>query len=374
MARHDTRGKRRAALVLLLISVVAVGCGGSDSAPTSPTPTTYTLSVQVRNEQQTAVANALARIIDGSNAGRNATSDQSGLATISGLSPGGFTLEVTAAGYGQAAQAVTLSGSQTVTVQMKLTPNLPPVIASLVVQGTYPNEPQNYVDAGEVATVTAKIVDSETAADKMTYEWKADVGTITGTGGNSAKWQPPSNVGGSGVTSATLGVTVIEKYGPSDSLENKVSSEVKVSVHDSKKESADVASVFLADFSNSLVSADTAVRNFSASLCAAGKAEEFAQITDNRKRFKITSSAIGQATTIVNFGGTCNLGKPGDSCVSMTCEWRSTYIDPTDPKFGTSDHVKGVCYLTTVFDSTRDAWKMCWSNFTGDLLPTGWRF
>jgi hypothetical protein len=365
MERHDGWATRLGVLGLLAMTAA---CGGGKSTPITPSPTTFTLQVQVRDEQQRGIANALVRVTDGLNAGRNATTDQSGLATLSNLSAGGLTLEVTASGYGQVNQGVTLTGSQTATVQMKLTPNTAPIITALVAKGTLPNEPANYVDATEVATVTVSVSDPETPAERMTFEWKSDVGTFTGTGA-SVKWQPPGNVGGSGPSSATLSVTVIEKYGPGDTLENKAASTVRVVLHDSKKESGEVSKLFLDEFSNSDIKAETVVRNFSGTLCPEGKTAELGQVADNRRDLKITFAAIGQPTAFVNFGGTCELGMPGDACVNMTCEWRSTRLAT-----GVSEHVKGTCYLTTVYDRDRDAWKLCWSSFSGSLLPTGRRF
>ena len=114
-------------------------------------------------------------------------------------------------------------------MQLKLTPNTPPAITALVAKGSLPNEPLNYSNAGEPLTVTATVSDAESTVDQLTFEWKADSGTFTGTG-PSVKWQPATAGGGGGVT-ALLSVTVIEKYGPSNSLENKATSTLSVTVH-----------------------------------------------------------------------------------------------------------------------------------------------
>ena len=362
MERHVRRAARLA--VLALLPLLAVACGDDNKPPVTPTPTTFTLTVAVRAEVgQQPVSGALVRIVDGANAGRNATSDQSGNAVIAGLSTGSFNIEVTAAGFGQLAQPVSLSANETVTVAMKLTPNPPPVIAAIVAKGALQNEPANYSDAGESLTVTANVTDAETTPDKLTYEWKADAGTFTGTG-QTVKWQP-ATTGGSGGASAMLTVMVTEKYGPGNAVENKVSASQKVVIHDSRKESGDLSTLFLNDFSNSTVSADTATRNFSsATYC--GKVDETKQISDNRATLTITRYAIGSPVVTLNFGGTCSGNYVGDACISSTCEWWST-VKAT----GATEHVRGICNLTTIYDSGRDAWRLCHSTFSGSYVPSG---
>jgi hypothetical protein len=350
-------------LVVLALLPLLASCGG-DKPPVTPTPTTFTLTVAIRAEVgQQPVTGALVRIIDGTNAGRNATSDQSGNAVITGLSSGSFNIEVTAAGFGQLAQPVTLSANQTVTVAMKLTPNPPPVIAAIVAKGALQNEPANYSDAGEALTVTANVSDAETTPDKLTYEWKADSGTFTGTG-QTVKWQP-STTGGSGGASAMINLTVIEKYGPGNAVENKASASQKVVIHDSRRESGDLVSLFLNEFSNSTIPADQATRNFSsASYC--GKTQETSEIADNRAKYSIDRAVIGSPLVTLNFSGTCFGMYPGDACVTSTCEWWSK-IRAT----GVTEHVSGSCNLTTIYDSGRDAWRLCISTFSGKLLPSG---
>jgi hypothetical protein len=341
---------------LAVLPVLSAACGGD--SPTTPTPTTYSLTVQVRNEQGGAVPGALARISDGANSGRNATSDATGNATMTGLSLGAFTLEVTASGYQDVKQSVTLSATLTTAVTLKVTANAPPVV-TLAVKGTLAKEPSGYVDLSETATATATVTDAETAADKLTYEWSATSGTVTGTG-PSVQWKPAS------AGAATLTLVVIEKYGPSNLLENRVTTTAKAAVHDGQKESGDVTTLFLKEFSDSTIPAATVVRNFSDS-CAAGKADEVADISDNRARYKILSNVIGAASVSLNFSGTCSYAsKPGDACVIQPCEWTSQVLAT-----GASEHVRGTCYLTTVFDAPKDAWKLCWSNFQGVLLPSG---
>jgi hypothetical protein len=281
---------------------------------------------------------------------------------------------VTASGYDTLTQSVTLTASKTMTVQMAVTTNVAPVINSIVAKGSLSGEPSNYSDAGETLTVTASVTDTETAPANLTYQWTADSGSFSGSGA-TVTWQP-ATTGGSSGASAILTLTVIEKYGPSNTLEHKVSKSVKVVVHDSKKESGNVCKLFLTEFSDSNISAAVATRNFSTSLCPDGSADELKDVTDNRLRYTILDHVLGDPVVTLNFGGTCSYAsRPGDACVSMYCEWKSTVLATS-----TTEHVGGTCYLTTVYDPNIDAWQLCWSNFKGTSMITGkavgdrWRF
>jgi hypothetical protein len=358
---RKARVARRAAF--LLAGLLVGGCGQSPVAPTA-----YSLTVLVRNEQQTPVAGAQVRISDGLNAGRTATSDATGNATLGNLQAGPFTLETSASGYQTVTQPVSLTASQALNVTMRFAPNTPPVVA-VVVKSSYPNAPAGYVDLTESALLTASVVDPDSTPDKLSYEWTATSGTFTGTG-MSVQWKPGS------AGTATLTLLVIERYGPSNLLENRVTTTARVTVHDGKKESGDLTTLFLTEFSNSSLAAETVVRNFSSTYCAPGRAEELQQIIVNRNQLVITSSTISPPSARLNFAGVCDGFKAptsGDACVTHSCEWISRYRSS-----GAVDHVKGTCQLTTVFDSAQDSWKLCWSLFDGVQVPSGlpskWRF
>lgn len=355
MLRHD-RWARLA--VIALLPLLAVACGG-ESTPITPTPTTYTLTVQVRDAGQRTVAGALVRITDGLNAGRNATSDQNGQASLTGLSAGGFTIEVTASGYGQTTQPVTLSSSISVTVELKLTPNTPPVITSLVAKGTFANAPANYSEAGEPLTVTVAVSDPETATDKMTFEWKADSGTITGEG-PIVKWQPASTGSGSGAN-ASITVTVVEKYGPSNTLENRASSSVSVAVRNGAKEVSDMAYDFLVMFSNSnITDPEVVLRDFSKT--CPGTSSERDDVLKNRREYTIQSYTIGTPSVRVNFGGICSFrSRPGDACAAVPAEWHSLSKIVGDPNYGKVVTSKGTDQVTGVYQGGR--WWLCESDF-----------
>jgi len=161
-----------------------------------------------------------------------------------------------------------------------------------------------------------------------------------------------------------LTLTVVEKYGPSNALENRVSSSVKVVVHDSRRESGELCSLFLREFSDStLTQPSYVVRNFSTSMCPTGTAEELSDVTENRLTRTITRSQIGSPIVTLDFQGTCDWGKFGDACITATCEWWD-YDNATK----TPSHVSGTCLLTTVFEPNTDAWKLCFSNITGERV------
>lgn len=98
------------------------GTGGSGSSPS--TPTTYTLSGRVTTNAPALapIQGATVAVADGPNAAKSATTDGNGAYTLSGLQPGGFTLRISATGYDTTSHSVTLTGNQTLDVQLLDTP------------------------------------------------------------------------------------------------------------------------------------------------------------------------------------------------------------------------------------------------------------
>lgn len=269
----------------------------------------------------------------------------------------GGTADVTVSSGGRGA---TLPGGFTyVDVQ-----NQAPTITSVRAQGTkYQNQPSRYADLDEDIEVSADVSDNETPIPQLRFEWSSTPsgGTFSGEG-RVARWRAPRDVDRTPVA-YTLTVTVIEQYQTVDSngsvvtREHRTSSTVVVQVHNSTKEVADVAGQFLADFSNSSVPPESVVRNFSDN--CSGKSGELADVKENRSTRTITSSNIGAPTVRINFGGTCPFrSRPGDACVTMSCQWTST-VKAT----GKTENTKGTCYLTAVHEAPR--WLLCESEFDG---------
>jgi hypothetical protein len=265
-------------------------------------------------------------------------------------------------------RSATLPGSFTYLVPAN-EPNGPPTIQSLTIKGSRANEPSDFADLGEEVTVSAQVQDAETPADRLTYNWNASSGTITGTG-QTVTWKAPTDV--KTPTTATISLEVVERYqavddsGAEVTRENKVDESEKVDIHDSEREVGGMAVNFLKRFSDSSVSVNVVMQDF---MDCAGATEERTEVDDNRKNFTINSSTVGSATVTVNFGGTC-VGKgtrPGDACASVPVEWRSTRKSD-----GVKVVSKGTDYLTAFYRSHR--WWLCDSNFEGTNTPSGVTF
>ena len=156
------------------------------------------------------------------------------------------------------------------------TPNSPPTIESIVASVL-----RAEVDTD--VTVTATVRDAETPISQMTFEWKTDVGTFSGTG-PIVTWRVPKGA----VTPAnhTIRLTVTETYG--NGQRNVVSGDsAAIRVHDSPKEMGDIVTEFLKRFGDSNVSTTACLTDFHDGLCSVGKNAEMNDIDYNRKHYVI---------------------------------------------------------------------------------------
>jgi len=353
---------------------LAASCGGETPVQPTPTPTVTSISPSsgpsIGGTPITVAGSNFATgasLTMGGVAALNVTVIDSTLITATTPPHASGTTDIVVSTGGRSAM---LPGAYTF---MKVE-NTPPVISSVNAQGTRPREPSNFADLNEEIDIVAAISSDDTPLDQLTYGWSADAGTFIGTG-PAVKWRAPSSLAKTPV-SYPLTLTVTEQYKTTDengavvTRENKVSGKVTVRVHDSKKEVSDLASEFLIDFSNSAVSADTVVRNFSTDR-ACGKTQERDDIQDNRAKYIINSYSLGFPPAVtVNFGGVyasfeARAPKRADACVKLSCGWKST-IKAT----GTVESVSGTCRLTELYDES-DRWKLCWSEFRGTSTLTG---
>jgi IPT/TIG domain len=230
-----------------------------------------------------------------------------------------------------------------------------PTISSVIAQGTRPHEPKNFADLDEEIAVTASVADPDTPADRLTFEWKADEGTISGSGA-TVTWRAPADA--ATPKSVTLTVNV------SDPGSNRTTGTVNVSLHNSKKEVGDLARQFLLDFSDSKNDPAFVVRNFTKSpRCEADRDEEFNEIDTNRKTFQIVGSAIGPASVNLQFAGLpCNYRpRDGDACAVVPSRWDSVCVPGATC---TPGRTQGVDYVTAVFEDPQ--WRLCASYFRAD--------
>ncbi|MGE5242884.1 MAG: IPT/TIG domain-containing protein [Betaproteobacteria bacterium] len=255
--------------------------------------------------------------------------------------------------------------------------NTPPLITSIVAQGTQPHEPAQFADADETIAVTATVQDAETPVDQLEFEWKSDAGgSFTGSG-RAVQWHAPQAVPDS--KSATLTVTVIEKYDTADPnglpvpAENKVTGTTVVSLHDSVKEVGGMAKDFLDLFSQSSVAPTTVVHNFLEGCGAGGtgRDQELNQVTNNRMHYIIQPDwFVGSPSVTVKFGGVSPFrSRSADAWASLDVRWTSKCIvvdtDPlvNCPYVGYVRHDAGIDWVTAHYDPTTSRWWLCDSDY-----------
>jgi hypothetical protein len=114
-------------------ATVAVGsCGKGGGSPTAVTTTvqtttttaqqTWTLSGRVTDSSSgRPIAGATVRVLDGPNAGRNATTDADGNFSMANLSQSGFTITICADRYDCFSRGVTLTSTQQVEIRLTAT-------------------------------------------------------------------------------------------------------------------------------------------------------------------------------------------------------------------------------------------------------------
>ena len=255
-----------------------------------------------------------------------------------------------------------------------------PIIDSITLRGTRPQEPSNYADLGETITVVAKVRDDETPVAQLEYQWSAPAGTFNGTGA-SVTWQAPAS--SSTPADVTFTLKVVEKYGPSSNpqgFSHEVSGTATVSLHNSVKEIGDMARQFLQDFSDSNIR-DTRfiLRNFdnTTPACIAGHDSEYDDVDRNRLNYRIIQSFIGVPAVTVRFSTLCPYRERGaDACAEVSVDWRSVRLTDPDTLDGTpkgaTEHAFGIDQVTAVYLPVQKKWWLCESDFNG-LNPVGIR-
>jgi hypothetical protein len=364
-------------LLVLAAAMAAGSCG-------SPTQPSTTLTVSSITPTSGTTLGGTRVTITGSDFSAGATVTVGGVAatdvTVSGS---GMLTAVTAQHAAGTADVVVTSGGKTgrlsvgfTYVAPAITTNTLPVIGVMTARGRRPNQPAQLADLDEQIGVTAVVTDAETPPAQLTYEWSSNAGgTFIGSGA-SVDWRAPLSPPLIPIT-ATLTLTVIERYASVDSSglpvtqENRVSKFITVSVHDSKKEVGDMARQFLLDFSDSSIQdVPYIMRNFTdVGFCAGDKADETNDVTNNRRNKRITSFRVDPPSVTVNFQGICPYrAKPGDACAQVAVDWRDVSLVGGPPS-----HVAGTDQVTAVYLAAQDRWALCGSDFDGVNLTTGVR-
>jgi hypothetical protein len=240
-------------------------------------------------------------------------------------------------------------------------PNNPSVIESIAAKGRRSKEPADFADLGETIDLAAKVHDDETPVEELELQWSASVGTFEGSGAN-VTWRAPDEA----ETPAPVEITlkVIEKYGYPDApkiYQQDVSSSVTVSLHNSAAELGEMSRQFLLDFSDSNIrDIGYIMRNFLPGCY--GTAEETADVTENRRRYRIIESRVDAASTTVNFGGVCPFrAKRGDACTAVPVFWRSVDLD----RGSAEERNAGIDWVASFYIADKQRWYLCDSQFEG---------
>jgi hypothetical protein len=375
------RARRHAALALWTAATL-VACGGDSPNGPTPPPNDTTPAVTAVSPASGTTLGGTTLTITGRNFAAGATVTIGGTAasnvavqtatTLTADSPqhaaGAADVAVTVAGRSGA-----LPGAFTFVAPSAST-NQPPTISGISTRSSRPGVPTRFADLDETLTVTATVIDPETPADQLKYEWTAESGAFSGSG-REVTWRAPSQA--STPSEVRLSLTVVETYqtvnaqGLPVTAENRVSSSVQVRLHASAKEVRDLAVEFLVDFSQQRLTPEQIIRGFTDS--CHGKADELEDVRKNQREFTITSFSIEPNPPVeIAFGGVCrNRGRTGDACTYVPVRWQST-----DKANGRTVVSVGTDQVNAVYVDNR--WRLCDSDFIGtttlDGKPTSRRF
>ena len=279
-------------------------------------------------------------------------------------------LATTAAGPAGTGDVVVTSGGHTATLPngfgyvAPAGTNRPPVITNIRSIGSRPGQPSGFADVDETVTVVADATDAETPVSALTFLWTGP-GAFGGTTATTS-WHLPATV--SPVPSpVTVTVTAVETY-VEGKLTHTNTSDPKtfvMQVHDSQKEILDMGQDFLTLFSNSSVSTNDVLHNFSTTCDGGrGRADEAVDVDQDRALYVQDFSAFrisrrGPAT--INFHSVCVLpdGRVQsniDACASYAVHW-----EVIKKSTGARQVTNGVDYVSAVLEN--NAWRLCHSSF-----------
>lgn len=231
--------------------------------------------------------------------------------------------------------------------------NAAPVIQSLaasvpLVSGVL----QVDVSGDQTVQLTATVTDAETSPATLAYTWSSSAGGTFIGNGPQVGWRAPAG----SADPATVTLTVVESYTQaSTAKENRVSSTVQVRYNESMI--GGLVTQFLKDFGNFSVSPQVCVRNFSATMCSSGRAEELGDVTGQRNQsgVQVESATVGTPAVTVSSAAT-------SASIAVPCSFRDRFSN------GTHQTVTGTCNLTAVYDTSR--WYLCTSRFNDGVVTT----
>ena len=225
--------------------------------------------------------------------------------------------------------------------------NQPPVVTNIRSVGSRSGQPSGFADQDETVTLIATVSDAETSTSSLVFAW-------SGPGSFSATepitiWHLPATV--TPVPSpVTATLTVTENYVEgSVTHRNVTTAPFVMQVHDSQKEILDMGEDFLTLFSQSNVSTNDVLHNFST---ACGGRDAEAVDTDRARSLYVQNFSKFRISRIlpvlINFGGRCPFrARPGDACSAFNVHWEITYIKADEFHYvGEPEITDGVDYVT----------------------------
>jgi hypothetical protein len=252
--------------------------------------------------------------------------------------------------------------------------NQPPVITSIRSIGSRPKQPTAFADINETITLVATVTDNETPPGSLTYTWSG-LGSFAANAATTA-WTAPATV--SPIPSpvvVTLVVTETFTEGGVLHTQQSAPGSFTVQVHDSQKEIMDLGEDFLTLFSNSDVSVNDVLHNFSPTCDGGdGRSAEASDTADARRKYRqdfsrFTISRLPPVT--FNFGGACvafgERVRRADACSLFRVHWELTYLVAEGMfKAGDRGVTNGRDHVTAVLENNR--WRLCHSDFKGDEM------
>lgn len=249
--------------------------------------------------------------------------------------------------------------------------NAPPSIGGIMVRGRRTNQPAGYGNVGEALDVTA-MVTNDLAPGTLTYRWTQTRGAISGSG-PEVVFTAPASAG-----NAVLTLTVTEDYPVPDAnglpvmRQHVVSAQTMVDVHDEVAEVSAMSRDFLLRFSDSSVAPLDVMHNFKEGCGAGGRgrADELEQVINNRRNFLHVDSSVGPARTTVSFNGFSPFrARRADAWSAVDVFWRSQCLRKDDTigcaTAGQVGDVRGVDWVTAIYDGSTRRWWLCDSDFEG---------
>jgi hypothetical protein len=122
--------KRSIVIFATLMAAFGNACGGV--TPTSPTPTSsgFALRGLVTGYEGAALPGAILEILDGANKGQRVVTDVQGRYGLTGLQPGGFTIQASAVDYATTTRPVTLTADSSLDFPLRV------LLAQMAIIGT----------------------------------------------------------------------------------------------------------------------------------------------------------------------------------------------------------------------------------------------